>query len=105
MCAAGIAVFEHVGKPDFLKSVTDTGLYLESELQRVSARHGLGGVRGKGLLLALDLKHPSARPLSHRRSKMACCSTRHAPTRCASCLRSMFSREEIAAMIDDWNRC
>ncbi|HYZ47668.1 MAG TPA: aminotransferase class III-fold pyridoxal phosphate-dependent enzyme, partial [Sphingomonas sp.] len=42
MCAAGLAVFAEVSKPDFLKSVTDTGLFLESELQKVSARHGLG---------------------------------------------------------------
>ncbi len=60
MCAAGIAVLEEIGKPPFLKSVTDSGLYLESELQRISARHGLGEVRGRGLLLALDLKLPIA---------------------------------------------
>jgi len=60
MCAAGLAVLQAVAEPDFLKSVTDTGLYLESELQRMSARHGLGEVRGRGLLLALDLKHPLA---------------------------------------------
>jgi acetylornithine/N-succinyldiaminopimelate aminotransferase len=58
MCAAGLAVLEQVGKPEFLKSVVDTGLFLESELQRLSARHGLGEVRGRGLLLALDLKLP-----------------------------------------------
>jgi acetylornithine/N-succinyldiaminopimelate aminotransferase len=29
-------------------------------LQKVSARHGLGEVRGRGLLLALDLKLPIA---------------------------------------------
>jgi acetylornithine/N-succinyldiaminopimelate aminotransferase len=58
MCAVGLAVLEHVGRPDFLKSVTDTGLFLASELQRISARHGLGEVRGNGLLLALDLKRP-----------------------------------------------
>jgi acetylornithine/N-succinyldiaminopimelate aminotransferase len=60
MCAAGLAVLEQVGAPDFLKSVVDAGLFLESELQRMSARHGLGEVRGRGLLLALDLKHPIA---------------------------------------------
>ncbi len=60
MCAAGLAVLQKVGEADFLKSVTETGLYLESELQRVSARHGLGEVRGRGLLLALDLKRPIA---------------------------------------------
>jgi acetylornithine/N-succinyldiaminopimelate aminotransferase len=58
MCAAGLAVLEEVGKPDFLKSAVDAGLFLESELQRISARHGLGEVRGRGLLLALDLKLP-----------------------------------------------
>jgi len=60
MCAAGLAVLQQVSAPAFLKSVTDTGLYLEGELQRLSARHGLGEVRGRGLLLALDLKMPIA---------------------------------------------
>ena len=58
MCAAGLAVLEHVGAPEFLKSAADAGLFLESELQKLSARHGLGEVRGRGLLLALDLKLP-----------------------------------------------
>ena len=60
MCAAGLAVLQHVAEPSFLKAVAETGLYLESELQRISARHGLGEVRGRGLLLALDLKIPVA---------------------------------------------
>ena len=60
MCAAGLAVLGEISQPDFLKSVVDTGLYLETELQRMSVRHGLGEVRGRGLLLALDLKHPIA---------------------------------------------
>jgi acetylornithine/N-succinyldiaminopimelate aminotransferase len=58
MCAAGLAVLAAVSQPEFLKSAVDAGLFLESELQRMSARHGLGEVRGRGLLLALDLKHP-----------------------------------------------
>jgi acetylornithine/N-succinyldiaminopimelate aminotransferase len=58
MCAAGLAVLERVVAPEFLKSVADSGLFLAGELQRLSARHGLGEVRGRGLLLALDLKHP-----------------------------------------------
>ena len=60
MSAAGLAVLQQVGQADFLQSVADSGLYLESELQRMSARHGLGEVRGRGLLLALDLRHPIA---------------------------------------------
>ncbi|BBC00274.1 MULTISPECIES: acetylornithine transaminase [Bradyrhizobium] len=58
MCAAGLVVLDQVGKPDFLKSVVDAGLLLERELQRLSSRHGLGEIRGRGLLLALDLKMP-----------------------------------------------
>jgi acetylornithine/N-succinyldiaminopimelate aminotransferase len=58
MCRVGVAVLEEVGKPAFLKSAAETGLHLESELQKLSARHGLGEVRGRGLLLALDLKLP-----------------------------------------------
>jgi len=58
MCAAGLAVLEQVAKPEFLKAAADAGLFLESELQKLSARHGLGEVRGRGLLLALDLKLP-----------------------------------------------
>jgi acetylornithine/N-succinyldiaminopimelate aminotransferase len=60
MCAAGLAVFERIAQPNFLRSVIDNSLFLESELQRLSARHGLGEIRGKGLLLALDLKTPIA---------------------------------------------
>ncbi|MBS0530000.1 MAG: acetylornithine transaminase, partial [Proteobacteria bacterium] len=44
MCAAGLAILDHIGQPGFLKAVTETGLFLESELQRVSARHGLGEI-------------------------------------------------------------
>jgi acetylornithine/N-succinyldiaminopimelate aminotransferase len=59
-CAAGLAVLEQVATPTFLKSVRESGLYLESELQQLSARHGIGEVRGRGLLLALDLRVPIA---------------------------------------------
>src|SRR4029079_12078787 len=41
MCAAGLAVLERVAAPAFLKSAADAGLFLESELQKLSARHGL----------------------------------------------------------------
>jgi acetylornithine/N-succinyldiaminopimelate aminotransferase len=58
MCAVGLAVLGEVSSPAFLKSAAEAGLLLESELQKLSARHGLGAVRGRGLLLALDLKLP-----------------------------------------------
>src|ERR1700680_2931971 len=36
MCAAGLAVLQQVGAPEFLKSVAATGLHLEGDLQRLS---------------------------------------------------------------------
>jgi len=100
MCAAGLAVLEQVGAPDFLKSVVETGLYLESELQRMSARHGLGEVRGRGLLLALDTKHPIAASIVAQAFDDGV--LLNAPR--ADALRFMpalnVSREEIAGMID-----
>ena len=58
MCAAGLAVVGEVNNPAFLESVTRQGQLLASELQKLSARHGLGNVRGTGLLQALDVKRP-----------------------------------------------
>jgi acetylornithine/N-succinyldiaminopimelate aminotransferase len=58
MTAAGLAVLETVGAPAFLRAVESMGAYLAGELERLSARHGLGSVRGRGLLLALDLGRP-----------------------------------------------
>jgi len=55
MMAAGIAVIEALTKPGFLDSVKERGTYLRRKLEDVSRRYGLGEVRGKGLLLALDL--------------------------------------------------
>ena len=100
MCAAGLAVLEEVGKPEFLKSVVDTGLFLASELQRISARHGLGEVRGRGLLLALDLKHPIGSSIvAHALADgMLLNSPRPDALRFMPALN--VTREEIAEMID-----
>jgi acetylornithine/N-succinyldiaminopimelate aminotransferase len=43
-------------QPGFLDEVAAKGEALRSRLQAISAKHGMGGVRGLGLLLALDLK-------------------------------------------------
>ena len=58
VCAAGAAILDEVGNPDFLDAVTRTGRLLEARLEDISKRHGLGLVRGRGLLIALDLKAP-----------------------------------------------
>ena len=100
MCAAGLAVLEQVSAPDFLKSVTETGLYLESELQRMSARHGLGEVRGRGLLLALDLKHPLAASIVAEAFGDGVLLNAPRPDALRFMPALNVTREEIAGMID-----
>ena len=58
MMAAGLAVWRELSKPGFLDGVVAASAYLRQGLQALSAKHGLGTVRGRGLLLALDLKAP-----------------------------------------------
>lgn len=55
MAAAGCAVIETVAAPGFLDTVTETGACLKRQLLALSATFGCGEVRGRGLLLALDL--------------------------------------------------
>jgi acetylornithine/N-succinyldiaminopimelate aminotransferase len=100
MCAVGSAVLQQVSDPDFLKSVADTGLYLESELQRMSARHGLGEVRGRGLLLALDLKHPIAASIVAQAFDDGVLLNAPRPDALRLMPALNVTREEIAAMID-----
>jgi acetylornithine/N-succinyldiaminopimelate aminotransferase len=55
MTAVGCAVMQALLAPGFLEKVARTGAYLRLRLEQLSSRHGLGEVRGQGLLLALDL--------------------------------------------------
>jgi acetylornithine/N-succinyldiaminopimelate aminotransferase len=100
MCAAGLAVLEKIGTPDFLKAVSETGLYLESELQRISARHGLGEVRGRGLLLALDLKHPIAASIVAEAFEDGVLLNAPRPDALRFMPALNVTRDEIAGMID-----
>ncbi len=100
MCAAGLAVLAGVAEPDFLKATTETGLYLESELQRISARHGLGEVRGRGLLLALDLKHPIGASIVAQAFDDGILLNSPQPDALRFMPALNVTREEIAGMID-----
>jgi len=100
MCAAGLAVLQQVCQPDFLKAVADNGLYLEGELQRISARHGLGEVRGRGLLLALDLKVPIAAAIAAQAFADGVLLNAPQPDALRFMPALNVTREEIAAMID-----
>lgn len=100
MCAAGLAVLEHVGNAGFLKQVSDSGLFLESELQRLSARHGLGEVRGRGLLLALDLRLPIGASIVAQAFADGILLNSPQPDALRFMPALNVSREEIAMMID-----
>ena len=56
MAAVGCAIMDVMLAPGFLGNVVERGAYLMKSLSALSARHGLGEVRGRGLLVALDLK-------------------------------------------------
>lgn len=55
MTAVGCAVMNAVTAPGFLDSVRVNGEYLRSGLREISGQLGLGEVRGRGLLQALEL--------------------------------------------------
>ena len=55
MAAAGYAVMQALLAPGFLDEVARKGNYLRLRLEQLSARYRLGEVRGRGLLLALEL--------------------------------------------------
>jgi acetylornithine/N-succinyldiaminopimelate aminotransferase len=100
MCAAGLAVLEQVSEGEFLKSAVDAGLYLESELQKLSARHGLGDVRGRGLLLALDLKLPIGAAIVAQALEAGVLLNSPQPDALRFMPALNVTREEIARMID-----
>lgn len=60
MAAVGCAVLEQVAKPGFLDRVSEAGGILRERLSALSAQYRCGEVRGRGLLLALDLGRPIA---------------------------------------------
>jgi acetylornithine/N-succinyldiaminopimelate aminotransferase len=60
MTAVGCAVLETVRQPAFLAAVRETGAYLAARLSELSAGHGHGEIRGRGLLLALALTRGEA---------------------------------------------
>jgi acetylornithine/N-succinyldiaminopimelate aminotransferase len=66
VCAAGLAVLQAVTAPGFLDRVATRGRQLRAGLVEASRRQGQGPVRGRGLLLAMDLAGPMAARLVDR---------------------------------------
>ncbi|HTO47514.1 MAG TPA: acetylornithine transaminase [Burkholderiales bacterium] len=55
MTAVGCAVMDALLAPGFLERVAQRGVQLTEGLKRLAAKYSLGEVRGRGLLVALDL--------------------------------------------------
>jgi acetylornithine/N-succinyldiaminopimelate aminotransferase len=60
MTAVGHAVVQEISRPGFLAQVEISGIYFSEKLNALSGELRLGEVRGKGLLLALELNQPIA---------------------------------------------
>lgn len=66
MCAAGLAIMQTIGAPEFLVRVRENAVYLDAGLQKLVERFHLVGTRGAGLLRALLLDRPVATELVTR---------------------------------------
>jgi acetylornithine/N-succinyldiaminopimelate aminotransferase len=64
MAAVGRAVVETVRQPAFLRAVVANGAYLADRLKALADDRGHGEVRGRGLLLALELKGKDAKKVA-----------------------------------------
>jgi len=64
MAAVGCAVVETVKQPSFLQAVAATGAYLTEGLRTLAGQLGHGGLRGRGLLQALQLRGRDAKKVS-----------------------------------------
>lgn len=95
-CAAGVAVMHSLLADGFLAQVQEAGERLAQGLQRLSAEFGLGEVRGRGLLLALELGHDRAPELVERARAHGL--LLNAPR--AHCLRFMPALNSSAEEID-----
>jgi acetylornithine/N-succinyldiaminopimelate aminotransferase len=60
MTAVGCAVVAEISRPAFLAQVSENGEHLSGRLRQLSVEFGMGEVRGRGLLLALEPGRPVA---------------------------------------------
>lgn len=63
MCAAGLAVVQSLLTDGFLEASNEVGLKLKQGLEALSSEFGLGEVRGRGFLVAIELGADIAQPL------------------------------------------
>jgi acetylornithine/N-succinyldiaminopimelate aminotransferase len=99
MTAVGFAVVGEISSPEFLRQVRESGDYLAAQLRQLSGDFGFGEVRGRGLLLALDLLQPIASDLSKRALDRGLLINAVRPTALRFMPALNVKREEIDKMI------
>lgn len=100
MAAVGCAVLDAVLAPGFLEEVEALGAYLTHGLAALSTRNDLGEVRGKGLLIALDLKRDIASDLTTRAREAGLLLNSPRPNLLRFMPALNVSREEIDTMLE-----
>lgn len=99
MTAVGCSVTREISSQGFLAKVVTTGQYLSSQLALLSARYHLGEIRGRGLLLALDLTHDIAKDVVSKAMEMGLLINAPAPATLRFMPSLVVSHEEIDQMI------
>jgi len=64
VCAAALAVLETLERDGLVERARKVGEHLHAALQRLADRHDLAGVRGRGLLQAVQLRSDRAREVA-----------------------------------------
>jgi acetylornithine/N-succinyldiaminopimelate aminotransferase len=100
MAAVGCAVVETVRDPQFLDAVAAKGQYLRERLRALSTKLGHGEVRGRGLLIALELKDRDAPEVSRAALDRGLLINAPRPDTLRFMPALTVSRDEIDQMLD-----
>lgn len=67
VCAAALAVIDVIDREGLVKNAANLGMYLQDALKEMVEKHpSISGIRGKGLLIALQLSKDIAREVATR---------------------------------------
>lgn len=98
--AIGYSVLAEVSKPEFLQNVESAGNYLRGRLMQLSKKFGLGGVRGEGLLLALEIPAGNAEAIAQAAFESGLLVNATRPTVLRFMPALNVSHEEIDLMVE-----